>query len=77
MVQLVDSDIETREVLGWKGVHVLHYCGVVVLAEASHLSQPEGHRVGVRTPLDLHNNENFSPWFLGIRSARTGAGPGA
>ena len=27
MVQLVDSDIKTREVLGWKGVHVLHFMG--------------------------------------------------
>ena len=27
MVQLVDSDIKTREVLGWKGVHVLHFAG--------------------------------------------------
>ena len=25
MVQLVDGDIRTREVLGWKGVHVLHF----------------------------------------------------
>src|ERR1700727_3009009 len=24
MVQLVDSDIKTREVLAWKGIHVLH-----------------------------------------------------
>ena len=27
MVQLVDSDIRTREVLGWQGVHVLHFIG--------------------------------------------------
>ena len=27
MVQLVDSDIKTREVLDWKGVHVLHFAG--------------------------------------------------
>ena len=27
MVQLVDRDIRTREVLGWKGVHVLHFMG--------------------------------------------------
>ena len=27
MVQLVDSDIRTREVLDWKGVHVLHFMG--------------------------------------------------
>ena len=27
MVQLIDSDIKTREVLDWKGVHVLHFMG--------------------------------------------------
>jgi hypothetical protein len=27
MVQLVDGDIKTREVLDWKGVHVLHFMG--------------------------------------------------
>ena len=27
MVQLLDSDIKTREVLDWKGVHVLHFAG--------------------------------------------------
>ena len=27
MVQLLDGDIKTREVLGWKGVHILHYSG--------------------------------------------------
>ncbi len=24
MVQLLDSDIRTREVLAWRGVHILH-----------------------------------------------------
>ena len=27
MVQLLDCDIRTREVLDWKGVHVLHFIG--------------------------------------------------
>jgi hypothetical protein len=27
VVQLVDSEIKTREVLDWKGVHVLHFMG--------------------------------------------------
>jgi glutathione S-transferase len=65
MVQLVDSDIKTREVLGWKGVHVLHYSGsscsqklriflnLKGIAWTSHL-------------VDLHSNENFKPWFLGV-----------
>ncbi|MFM9970636.1 MAG: glutathione S-transferase family protein [Burkholderiales bacterium] len=65
MVQLVDSDIKTREVLQWTGVHVLH-------ASGSSCSQKlriflnlkgipwESHLI------DLHSNENFRPWFLGI-----------
>ncbi len=27
MVQLMDTDIKTREVLGWKGMHVFHFIG--------------------------------------------------
>ncbi len=65
MVQLVDGDIKTREVLDWKGVHLLHASGsscsqklriflsVKGIAWESHL-------------IDLHANENFRPWFLGI-----------
>ena len=65
MVQLVDADIKTREVLDWKGVHVLH-------ASGSSCSQKlriflnlkgipwESHLI------DLHGNENFRPWFLGV-----------
>ena len=65
MVQLADVDIRTREVLDWKGVHVLH-------ASGSSCSQKlriflnlkgipwESHLV------DLQANENFRPWFLGI-----------
>jgi glutathione S-transferase len=65
MVQLVDSDIRTREVLGWTGVHVLHFSGsscsqklriflnLKGLAWQSHL-------------VDLPANANFTPWFLGI-----------
>jgi glutathione S-transferase len=65
MVKLVADDIKTREVLDWKGLHVLHYWG-------SSCSQKlriflnmkdvkwESHLV------DLQANENFTPWFLGI-----------
>ncbi|MGC1357225.1 MAG: glutathione S-transferase N-terminal domain-containing protein [Xanthobacteraceae bacterium] len=65
MVQLVDGDFRTPEVLGWKGVHVLHFM-------ESSCSQKlriflnlkgiewESHLV------DLFTNENFTPRFLGI-----------
>jgi len=65
MVQLVDADIKTREVLGWRGVHLLHFMGsscsqklriflnLKAIPWQSHL-------------VDLMANENFQPWFLGI-----------
>lgn len=65
MVQLLDSDIRTREVLGWKGVHILHYSGSSCSQKLRIFLNLKGipwqsHLV------DLHANENFQPWFLGI-----------
>jgi glutathione S-transferase len=65
MVQLVDSDIQTREVLGWKGIHVLHFMGSSCSQKLRIFLNLKGipwqsHHV------DLHGNENFTPWFLGI-----------
>src|SRR5262249_38681466 len=65
MVQLIDGDIKTREVLGWKGAHVLHYwrssCSQKLRIVLNLKGIPwESH------PVDLHANENFTPWFLGI-----------
>ncbi|SRR5579884_302142 len=65
MVQLLDSDIRTREVLGWKGVQLLHFMGsscsqkVRVFLNLKNISW-QSH------PVDLPGNENFQPWFLGI-----------
>ena len=65
MVQLADGDIKTREVLGWKGVHVLHFMG-------SSCSQKLRVFLNLKNipwhshPVDLPNNENMQPWFLGI-----------
>jgi ganglioside-induced differentiation-associated protein 1 len=65
MVQLVDSDIKTREVLGWKGVHVLHFSGSSCSQKLRIFLNLKGipwesHLV------DLPANANFTPWFLGI-----------
>jgi glutathione S-transferase len=65
MVQLVDSDIKTREVLDWKGVHVLHATGSSCSQKLRIFLNLKGipwesHLV------DLRTNENFRPWFLGI-----------
>jgi ganglioside-induced differentiation-associated protein 1 len=65
MVQLVDSDIKTREVLGWKGVHVLHFSGSSCSQKLRIFLNLKGIAWTSR-PVDLHSNENFQPWFLGI-----------
>jgi glutathione S-transferase len=65
VVQLVDSDIKTRGVLAWKGVHVLHFVG-------SSCSQKLRIFLNLKKipwqshPIDLPGNENMQPWFLGI-----------
>ena len=65
MVQLVDSDIRTREVLGWKGVHVLHYSGSSCSQKLRIFLNLKGIPWESHV-IDLHANENFQPWFLGI-----------
>jgi glutathione S-transferase len=65
MVQLVDSDIKTREVLSWKGVHILHFMGSSCsqkLRVFLNLKKIPWHS----HPIDLPGNENMQPWFLGI-----------
>jgi glutathione S-transferase len=65
MVALVDDDIETREVLSWKGVHVLHFIGsscsqkLRVFLNLKGIPWQSHH-------IDLPGHENFQPWFLGI-----------
>jgi len=65
MVQLVDSDIKTREVLGWKGVHVLHCAGSSCSQKLRIFLNLKGIPRESH-PIDLPGNENFRPWFLGI-----------
>ena len=65
MVQLVDSDIKTREVLGWQGVHVLHFAG----SSCSQKLRVFLNLKGIpwqSHPVDLPAYENMQPWFLGI-----------
>jgi glutathione S-transferase len=65
MVQLADGDIKTREVLSWKGVHVLHFacssCSQKLRIFLNLKGVPRHSH-----PVDLPNNDNMQPWFLGI-----------
>jgi glutathione S-transferase len=65
MVQLVDSDIKTREVLDWKGVHVLHFSGSSCSQKLRVFLNLKGIKWESHI-VDLFTNENFRPWFLGI-----------
>ena len=65
MVQLIDSDIKTREVLDWRGVHVLHFAG----SSCSQKLRVYLNLKGIPWQshlVDLPKNENMQPWFLGI-----------
>jgi glutathione S-transferase len=65
MVQLIDGDIKTREVLAWRGVHILHFMGsscsqkLRVFLNLKGIPWQSHH-------IDLPGNENFRPWFLGV-----------
>ena len=76
MVQLVDSDVKTREVLDWKGVHLLHFMGSSCSQKLRIFLNLKGIKWESHL-VDLFGNENFQPWFLGINPARAGAGVGA
>jgi glutathione S-transferase len=65
MVQLVDTDIKTREVLGWKGVHVLHFMGSSCSQKLRVFLNLKGI-AWQSHPIDLPHYENMQPWFLGI-----------
>jgi glutathione S-transferase len=64
-VQLLESDIRTREVLSWAGVHVFH-------AHFSSCSQKLRMYLNCKRidwishPIDLGKTENLSPFYLGI-----------
>jgi glutathione S-transferase len=65
MVQLLDSDIKTRDVLDWKGIHLIHYMGSSCSQKVRIFLNLKGIDWESHT-IDLLANENVEPWFLGI-----------
>jgi glutathione S-transferase len=65
VVRLIAEDIKTREVLGWKGVHVLHYSESSCSQKLRIFLNMKGIRWESHL-VDLQANDNFTPWFLGI-----------
>ncbi len=65
MVQLLESDIRTREVLGWKGVHLFHFQG----SSCSQKTRIVLNLKGVDWTshhLDISKSENLNERYLGI-----------
>lgn len=65
MVQLVESDIRSREVLRWRGVHLFHY----VMSSCSQKLRICMNMKGIEWqphPVDLATHENNGEWFMGI-----------
>ena len=76
MVQLVDSDIKTREVLGWKGVHVLHFMGSSCSQKLRIFLNLKGIPWQSH-PIDLPGSREHAAVVSRHQSARAGAGAGA
>ena len=65
MVQLADSDIKTREVLDWTGVHICHAPG----SSCSQKTRIFLNLKGIEWQshiVDTQTYENYSDWYLGI-----------
>ena len=65
VVQLVDGDIRTREVLAWRGLHVIH----THMSSCSQKLRIFLNLKGIKWEshsIDLMAGENFQPWFLGV-----------
>jgi len=64
-MRLLDSDIKTREILEWKGIHLLNYqfsaCSMKTRIYLNLKNIPfKSHQINLST------GENFSQWFQGI-----------
>ena len=64
-MKLLDSDIKTREILEWKGIHLLNYqfsaCSMKTRIYLNLKNIPfKSHQI------NLSAGENFSKWFQGI-----------
>ena len=65
MVQLLETDIRTRDVLGWKGVHLFHFHGSSCSQKTRIVLNLKGVEWQAH-PVDLPRGENLSERFLGI-----------
>ena len=65
MVKLLRNEIETKEVLEWKGIHLLH----AAISSCSQKTRIFLNLKGIDWTshlIDIENGENHQPWFLGV-----------
>ena len=65
MVVLLDRDIETREVLDWEGLHLLHFMGSSCSQKTRIFLRLKGVE-WTSHHIDLSKRENYTDWFMGI-----------
>ena len=65
MVQLVPEEIQTKEVLHWEGVHLIHFSDSACSQKARIFLNLKGIN-WISHPLNLTQQDNYKPWFLGI-----------
>lgn len=64
-MQLEDTQVTTREVTSWKGVHLLHFRSSSCSQKVRILLAEKG-LAWESHPVDLARQKNTEPWFLGI-----------
>ena len=65
MVQLSAGDIQTREVLNWKGVHLFHFKSSSC-SQKTRIVLALKHADWTSHEIDLATHQNFEPRYLGI-----------
>ena len=65
MPRLLEDDIQTREILGWKGLHLLHFAGSSCSQKTRIFLNLKGLH-WVSHSINLATQQNYTPWFLGI-----------
>lgn len=65
MVQLLDADVRTREVVSWRGIHVFHDPGSSCSQKLRIFLNLKGID-WVSHPIDVLGKENISDYYLGV-----------
>ncbi|GAB5489739.1 MAG: hypothetical protein Pars2KO_33090 [Parasphingorhabdus sp.] len=65
MVMLLDKDVQTKEVLEWKGLHLFHFQGSTCSQKTRIFLRLKGIE-WTSHHIDLARKEHLKPWFMGI-----------